>query len=332
MNERLDLIVIGAGPAGLACAIHARKRKLDFLVLEKGCLVNSIYNYPESMTFFTTAELLEIGEVPFVVHAEKPKRVDALKYYRRVAAEYSLPVLDFQRVVEISGEDMEFHVKAKDRYDEVIGYWSRKLIFATGYYDNPNLLKVPGEEMAKVSHYYNDPHPYYGKTVAVVGGKNSAAIAALELYRNGADVTLVHRRESVGREVKYWIRPDIENRIKNGEIRVFFNTTVKEIRRNELVLATPEGNVIVENDYVFALTGYHPDSSLLRQAGVEVDPDTFIPSHDPESLETNVKGLYLAGSIVSGRMTNRIFIENGRFHGEQIFPHLVESLEKVKTN
>jgi thioredoxin reductase (NADPH) len=329
MNENLDLIIVGAGPAGLACAIYASRSNLDVLILEKGCLVNSIYHYPENMTFFTTAELLEIGEIPMTSTADKPKRRDALVYYRRVAEYYGLQVRDFERVVDVEGSDLDFRVTTEGRFEVRRRYRCRKLVIATGYFDNPNLLGVPGEELPKVSHYYTDPHPYYRKKVAVVGGKNSAAIAALELYRGGADVTLIHRGPGMGREVKYWILPDIENRIKNREVTAWFNSTVQEIRPGEIVVRTPEGEQVLENDYVFALTGYHPDPTLLRRMGVEVDPETDIPRHDPATLETNVRGVYLAGSIVSGRMTNRIFIENGRFHGEQIIPHLKANLAPV---
>jgi len=331
MTNRYDLIVVGAGPAGLACATYAKKSGLTSLVLEKGCLVNSIYHYPESMTFFTTAELLEIGDVPFIVHAEKPKRVDALKYYRRVTQEYSMSFRDFEEVKSIEGKDMDFRVNTEDQNGHEHIYSGRKVAIATGYFDNPNLLGIPGEDLSKVSHYYTDPHPYYGKNVAVIGGKNSAAIAALELFRNGADVTLIHRGDVMGREVKYWIRPDIENRIKNGEIATYFNSEVVEVREKEIDIVTPDGKVELENDFVFALTGYHPDSNFLHQIGIEVDADTYVPSHNPSTLETNVKGVYLAGSIISGRMTNRIFIENGRFHGGQIVPDIVAALERINS-
>ncbi|UCF37494.1 MAG: YpdA family putative bacillithiol disulfide reductase [Acidobacteriota bacterium] len=328
MDKKLDVMVIGAGPAGLAAAIQARKRGLDTLLVEKGCLVNSIYNYPENMTFFTTAELLEIGDVPFVVHAEKPKRVDALKYYRRCVQEYGIPFRDFERVISVRGEDFDFTVQTRNRIDEVSEYRTKKIVVATGYFDNPNLLDIPGEKLSKVSHYYTDPHPYYRKKVAVIGGKNSAAIAALELYRNGAEVTLIHRGTQIGRHVKYWILPDIENRIKNGEVTAYFNSQVKEISQHQIVIDTPKGEKVLENDFVFALTGYHPDSSFLVRMGIEVDPESYVPAHDPSTLETNVKGIYLAGSIISGKETNRIFIENGRFHGEQILAHLEPSLKQ----
>ena len=324
-----DLLIIGAGPAGLACAIYARNAGLDTVVIEKGCLVNSIYHYPENMTFFTTAELLEIGNIPMTAAAEKPKRIDALKYYRRVAEYFSLDVRDFERVNGISGADLDFTISTEGRFNRRRQYRARKIVFATGYYDNPNLLGVPGEELPKVSHYYHDAHPYHRKKVAVIVGKNSAAIAALELFRNGAEVTLIHRGPDLGREVKYWIRPDIKNRISNGEVTALFRSTVSEIRESEIVVETPEGTQTLCNDFVFALTGYHPDPALLREIGVEIDPDTYVPSHDVETLETNVAGVYLAGSVASGRMTNRIFIENGRFHGERIIPHMISSLGRL---
>ena len=330
MNQKYDLVIVGAGPAGLACAIEAKKRGLNLVVLEKGCLVNSIYNYPENMTFFTTGELLEIGNVPMIVRTDKPKRVDALRYYRRVAEHYELVVRDFERVLGIKGSDNDFRVQTRDRFDDLKDYPCRKVVISTGYFDNPNLLEIPGEELPKVSHYYTDPHPYYGKDVAVIGGKNSAAIAALELFRNGARVVLIHRGEAMGREVKYWILPDINNRIRNGEVKAFFSSTVREIREKEVVVSTPECEVVLPNDFVFALTGYHPDVELFEGCGIRVDPETSVPSHNAETLETNVSGIYLAGSVISGKMTNRVFIENGRFHGEQILPHLQSNLQSAE--
>lgn len=329
MHVKDDLIIIGAGPAGLACGIEARRRKLEFRILEKGCLVNSIYHFPTFMTFFTTPELLEIGDIPMIVQTEKPRRLDGLKYYRRVAEHYDLPVQDYETVLSVTGRDGDFRVATEDRFGQRHQYGCRKVIVATGYFDNPNLLGVPGEELDKVSHYYTDPHPYYRKKVAVIGGKNSAAIAALELYRNGAEVVLIHRGEAMRKEVKYWILPDIHNRIRNGEIKAYFQSRVREIRPREIVLETPQGEKILENDFVFALTGYHPRLDFLQEMGIRVDPETMIPEHDPLTLETNVKGIYVAGALVSGKFTSRIFIENGRFHGEQILPHLEESLEGV---
>ncbi|HON01033.1 MAG TPA: YpdA family putative bacillithiol disulfide reductase [Acidobacteriota bacterium] len=330
-HAKYDLIIVGAGPSGLACAIYARKAGLDTLVVEKGCVINSIYHFPENMTFFTTAELLEIGDIPMTVAREKPRRIDALKYYRRVAEFYGLNIRDYEKVVDIAGEDMNFRVRTRDRFQDEAVYATRKVVIATGYYDNPNLLGVPGEDLPKVTHYYRDPHPYYAKDCLVVGGKNSAAIVALELYRNGARVTLVHRGREMGHEVKYWIRPDIENRIQNGEILAYFSSRVREIRLREVLVETPEGIVTLPNDFVFAMTGYHPDPTLLRLAGVEVEARTFAPRHDPDTLETNVPGVYVAGSVVSGLETNRIFIENGRFHGERIIPHIISRLAEWKS-
>ncbi len=323
-NDKLDLIVIGAGAAGLACAIEAQRRGLEFQVIDKGCVVNSIYRFPVNMTFFTSANLLEIGGIPLVSSEEKPKRADALKYYRRVVQHYQLPVRDYEEVLSVTGRDGNFSVRTRDRFGEEHEYLCRKLIVATGYYDNPNPMNIPGEELPKVSHYYTEPHPYFGKKVAVIGGKNSAVEASLELYRNGVDATLIYRGEQLGKHIKYWILPDILNRISRGEIRAFLSTQVVEIREREIVLDTPEGRRVLENDFVLAMTGYHPDTNFLNAMGIEVDSETFEPAHDPETLETNVPGIYVAGAIVSGRMTNRIFIENGRFHGEQIFRHWPE--------
>ena len=322
MNELLDLIIVGGGPAGLACAIEARKKDFRFWVLEKGCLVNSIYRYPTNMTFFTSADLLEIGEIPMIASDGKPKRIDGLKYYRRVAEYFELPVKSHERVLSVAGTKNNFVVSSRYRFGEEHGYRCRKMIIATGYYDNPNGLDISGEDLPKVNHYYSDPHPYFRKKVAVVGGSNSAAEAALELYRNGAEVTLIHRGPAMGKAVKYWVLPDINNRISRGEISAFFSSRVEEIREKEIFLCTPDGVKILENDSVLALIGYHPDRDFLLKLGIEVDPETYVPSHDPETLESNVAGIYLAGSLVSGKMTNRIFIENGRFHGQQIFQGL----------
>lgn len=322
MSQLLDLIIIGAGPAGLACAIEARKKQLAFWVVERGCVVNSIYRYPADMTFFTTADLLEIGSVPMIVSSDKPKRIDGLKYYRRVVEYYKLPIRDYEEVLTIQGSEGDFLVHTRDRLGDSQNYHARRIVVATGYYDNPNLLEIPGENLPKVSHYYSDPHPYYAKKVTVIGGNNSAAESALELFRNGSEVTLIHRGKQMGDKIKYWVLPDINNRIQNGEIKAFMSSRVVEIRQREIVVQTPNGLVELENDFVLAMTGYHPDSNFLRQMGIQVDTETHIPSHDPETLETNVPGIFLAGSIVAGKMTNRIFIENGRFHGGQIFRHL----------
>ncbi|RPJ56190.1 MAG: YpdA family putative bacillithiol disulfide reductase [Acidobacteria bacterium] len=322
MDELRDLIIVGAGPAGLACGIEAKRQEIDFVILEKGMVVNSLYHYPTHMTFFTTAELLEIGDVPMTVSAEKPKRLDGLAYYRRVADHFGLPIRDYEEVLGISGTEGDFRVATRDRLMVDHCHQTRRIIIATGYYANPNQLGIPGEQLSKVSHYYRDPHPYFRKKVMVVGGRNSAAIAALELYRNGAsEVTLVHRAAQMSEDVKYWILPDINNRIKNREITAYFNTLLVEIRDIEVVLATAHGTKTVENDFVLLMTGYHPDVSFLRKVGIEIEESSLVPRHNPETLESNVKGIYLAGAILSGKNTNSIFIENGRFHGSQIFKH-----------
>lgn len=318
-----DVIIVGAGPAGLACAIEARQSGLSHLVLEKGVLVNSIYNFPANMTFFTTANLLEIGDVPFLSAFEKPKRFEGLNYYRLVVQRLGLQVLDHFRVESIEGESDNFRVTGRDRFGQSATHRSRRIVVAIGYYDNPNFLGVPGENLPIVHHYYTDPHPFFAKRVAVIGGKNSAAIAALELFRAGAQVALIYRGEQLHSHIKYWIMPDIKNRIAAGEVRGYFRTQVVEILPDRIRLRTGDGPVFeLESDEVLALTGYHPDVELLRKWGLEVDAETLVPNHDPTTLETTRPGVYLAGSIVSGRNTNKIFIENGRFHGRQIFSAL----------
>lgn len=313
-----DLLVIGAGPTGLACAIEAQKAGLRVVVVDKGCVCNSLYHYPAHMTFFTTSELLEIGDIPFPSPNAKPTRNEALEYYRQVAAHYKLDVRQYTRVARVEGEDGGFRVHTEDRFGRPGMLGARKLAVATGYYDLPNKLGVPGEALSKVHHYYDDPHPYFGLDVLVVGGKNSAAIAALELWRHGARVTLVHRGAELHRHVKYWIKPDMENRIKNGEIAAYFGARVAEITQDTVRLETAAGPVELKNDFVFAMTGYHPDFGFLERLGVRLEGEDRLPVCDPETLESNVKGVYLAGVIVAGARTNEIFIENGRFHGRQI--------------
>ena len=324
MSEKLDLIIIGAGAAGLACGIEARRRGLDFCIIDRGSVVNSIYRFPVNMEFFTSADLLEIGDLPLISPTLKPRRHEVLKYYRRVTRHYDLPLRDYEEVLKVAGSDGDFEVATKDRQAQKHSLRCRKIIVATGYFDNPNMMNVPGEELDKVSHYYTEAHPYFGKKVAVIGGKNSAVETALELYRNHVNVTLIYRGAALGKHIKYWVLPDIQNRIRNGEIRAYLSTEVIEIGPAKIIIKTPEGLVTLENDSVLAMTGYHPDVEFLSSSGIEVNRDTMIPQHDPETLETNAKGIYLAGAIVSGRMTNRVFIENGRFHGEQIFRHWPE--------
>jgi len=314
----LDAVIVGAGPTGLACGIELKRRGLDAVLLDKGCITNSLYNYPTNMVFFTTPELLEIGGIPMTSIGEKPVRGEALKYYRRVADHYLLDIRQYERVVRFTGGDGDFSVCTSDRLGRAHEYRARKLILATGYYDKPNYLNVPGEGLPKVLHYYREAHPYYAQDVIVVGGKNSAAIAALELFWTGARVTLVHRREQLHDNVKYWIRPNIENRIKSGEVRAFFNSTVTRIELEIVTLATPEGELQVINDFVFAMTGYHPDTEFLEQHGIRFDVETLRPRLNPETLESERPGVYLAGVLVAGMHTNEVFIENGRFHGALI--------------
>jgi bacillithiol disulfide reductase len=318
LTETFDTLVVGAGPTGLACGIELQQRGVSTVLVEKGCVVNSLYNYPTNMTFFTTPELLEIGNIPMTSLNDKPNRHEALKYYRRVADHYKLNIRDYERVDRIEGNDNEFQVFTTDRLDCNRIYRVRKIVLATGYYDVPNLLNVPGEELDKVVHYYKDPHPYYNHDVIVVGAKNSAAIAALELLWTGARVTMIHRGAGIHNNVKYWIKPNIENRIKSGEIKAFFHSRVLEIRPDSVVVATPENEVTLRNDFVFALIGYRPDLKFLAETGITLEPSTLRPRTDPITLESDRTGVYLAGVIVAGMHTNEIFIENGRFHGKAI--------------
>jgi thioredoxin reductase (NADPH) len=316
--EIFDLLVVGAGPTGLACAIEAQKASLRPVLVDKGCICNSLFHYPSHMTFFTTPELLEIGGIPFPSPNTKPTRNEALQYYRQVATYYSLDVRQYHRVEQVTGSDGAFTIHTVDRFGRPGALYSRKLALSTGYYDLPNLLHIPGESLSKVHHYYFDPHPYSGMDVTVIGGKNSAAIAALELWRTGARVTLVYRGPEIPPHVKYWIKPDIENRIKNGEIKAFFNSQVVEIAPDTVSLRTPQGPVTLKNHFVFAMTGYHPDFDFLESLGILFEGPDKLPVCNPETLESNVPGIYLAGVIVAGSRTNEIFIENGRFHGVQI--------------
>jgi thioredoxin reductase (NADPH) len=311
--ESFDVAIVGAGPTGLACGIELEKRGLKPVLFDKGCVVNSIYHYPINLVFFTTPELLEIGDIPMTSLNEKPGRTEALKYYRRVADLYKLNIHQYERVLGFDGTDGQFTVRT-----DIGCYAARKIILASGYYDIPNRLDVPGEDLEKVIHYYREAHPYYNQDVLIVGAKNSAAISALELFWTGARVTMVMRGAGISHNVKYWIKPNIENRIKNGEIQAYFHSSVKEIRPHDVVLATPEGEVIVKNDFVFAMTGYRPDFEFMAEHGIHLDAATSKPITDPSTLESERRGVYLAGVIVAGMHTNEIFIENGRFHGKLI--------------
>lgn len=317
----MSVIVIGAGPTGLACSIELTRRGIDNIVIDKGCLVNSLYNYPSHMTFFTTPELLEIGDIPMTSLNDKPTRGEALKYYRRVAEHYKLKIKQYEAVESFSGEDRNFTVQTARAT-----YRAEKIIIASGYYDVPNMLHVPGEDLPKVVHYYKEAHPYFDHDVLVIGAKNSASINALELYRTGARVTMVHRGSEIHKHVKYWIKPDIENRIKNNEILMYFNSTVKEIKPDSVILKTPEGEKEIPNQFVFAMTGYRPDTTFLNAHGITFQPDTRRPRINPDTLESERNGVYLAGVIVAGMHTSEIFIENGRFHGRQIAEAIASEL------
>ena len=326
MTESFDALIVGAGPTGLACGIELARRGVKAVIVEKGCVVNSLYNYPTNMVFFTTPELLEIGNIPMTSLNEKPNRHEALKYYRRVADHFKLDIRQYERVESIAGADNAFEVHSTDRLGARRAYLTRKIVLAIGYYDVPNMLGVPGEDLEKVLHYYKEPHPYYNHDVAVIGGQNSAAIAALELNWTGARVTLIHREAGISSRVKYWIRPNLENRVKNGEIRAYFHSRVVEILPDSIRIATPDGEKTLKNDFVFAMIGYRPDLDFLSATGVSLDSATQKPRTDPATLESERPGIYLAGVIVAGMHTNEIFIENGRFHGRQIAESIASRL------
>ena len=316
--ESYDLICIGAGPTGLACAIEAVRAGLKPLVIDKGAICNSIFHYPVNMVFFTTPELLEIGDLPLVSAAEKPTRVEALKYYRKAAEHYRLQLRLYEQVTKLDGKDGHFIVSTRALDGGERAYRGIKVVVATGYYDLPNELGIPGEELPHVSHYYTEPHEFWSRDVVVVGGKNSAAEAALDLWRNGARVTMVHRKPELGSTIKYWVRPDIQNRINAGQIPMHFDTNVREITHDHVIIENGSGQQKLPAKQVFLLTGYHPDFAFIESLGVRLDPKTKRPEMDPLTHESNVPGLYLAGVVIGGRHTSEIFIENGRFHGKQI--------------
>jgi thioredoxin reductase (NADPH) len=338
-----DLLIVGAGPSGLATAIAAKTRGIDYLILERGVLVNSIFHFPLHMVFFTTPELLEVGGLPLITPYDKPTRLEALRYYRRVVDTYGLQIATQEEVLDIEAEDGLFAVTTGStrpatepgRGPRAVSTGTRRVrrarsvVLAIGYYDLPNRLDVPGEELPHVSHYYNDAHPYYRRRVVVVGGRNSAAEASLELFRGGAHVTLVHRNPTLGDSIKYWVRPDIENRIKEGSVAARFGASVVEITPTEVVIEQAGRREALPCDAVFLLTGYHPDSELMTRAGIRCDPATLSPALDAETFETNVPNLFIAGGAVAGRNTGSIFIENGRFHGEKIVSVLAERLAQT---
>jgi bacillithiol disulfide reductase len=320
--SRYDVFIIGGGPIGLACGIAAKKANLNYIIVEKGCLVNSLFNYPVNMTFFSTSERLEIGGVPFMSLNPKPKRAEALEYYRRVAQDQKLNIHLFETVENVErGKNNEFEIKTSKR-----NYISTNIIVATGFYDLPQMLHVPGEHLSKVKHYYNDPHYYAFQKVLVVGASNSSVDAALECWRKGADVTMVIRKDSIGKNVKYWVKPDIENRIKEGSIKACFNSNIKTIHERTVDIETPDGMITLENDFVLALTGYHPDFSLLKHLQITLSEDEKqCPLYHGETMETNQKGIYLAGVVCGGYDTHKLFIENSRVHADKIINAIINN-------
>ena len=324
MKSVFDIIIIGAGPIGLACALEAKRKGLNYLIIEKGALVNSLYNYPVNMTFFSTSEKLEIGGVPFVSNNIKPTRNESLEYYRRVTIAADLQVHLFEEVVSISKKDGQFEIISSKE-----NYTTASIIIATGFYDLPFLLNVPGEDLPKVTHYYKDPHFYAFQKVLVVGASNSAVDAALETYRKGAHVTMVIRDKEVGERVKYWVRPDIINRINEGAVKVFFNASIAAIREKEVDINTPEGIVTIENDWVIAMTGYQPNLSFLENIGIQLSADEVRkPLYNNDTHETNVKGIYLAGVICGGMDTHSLFIENSREHAVKIIDDILQKTKQ----
>lgn len=313
-----DIVCIGAGPTGLACAMEAKRAGMRALVIDKGCLCNSIFNYPVNMVFFTTPELLEIGGLPMVSNGDKPTRLEALKYYRKGAEHYALDLRLYEKVLRVEGRDGAFTVDTRTVSGREECYRGKKIVVATGYYDLPNYMGVPGEHLPHVNHYYTEPHPFWNQDVVVIGGKNSAVESALDLYRNGARVTLLVRSKELGKSLKYWVKPDIENRIKAGQIQALFSTRIKEIVREGIVVENDAGVQELKARQVFALTGYHPDYDFIESLGVRLDSESRRPSINPKTLESNVPGIYVAGVVVAGKNTGEIFIENGRFHGKQI--------------
>lgn len=315
-----DVIIIGAGPIGLACGLEAQEAGLSYLILEKGCLVNSLYNYPANMTFFSTSERLEIGDVPFVSNNAKPTRAEALEYYRRVAVHRKLAINLFETVESVTSQENLYQITTSKAQ-----YSCKSIVIATGFYDIPYLMKVEGEDLPKVTHYYEEPHFYSMQNVLVVGANNSAVDAALETWRKGANVTMVVRSEGIGERVKYWAKPDIENRIKEGSIQAFFNSEVAAIRQHEVDIKTPEGIVTIPNDYVIAMTGYQPNLTFLEKMGIELSQDEIRkPFYNDKTQETNLPNVFLAGVICGGMNTHSLFIENSRVHAT----HIMDTLKK----
>lgn len=319
-QQQYDVLIIGGGPIGLACGLEAKQASLSYVIIEKGPLVNSLYNYPSNMTFFSTSERLEIGGVPFVSNNPKPTRAEALEYYRRIAMSNQLHIRLFEEVQNVQREGDSYLVKTSKG-----SYSAMNVIIATGFYDIPNKLNIPGEDLPKVRHYYKDPHFYAGQRIIVVGANNSAVDAALETFRKGADVSMVIRGAEIGQRVKYWVKPDIENRIKDGEIKAFFNSELKEVRESEADILTPKGLVTIENDFVLSMTGYQPNFDFLRKTGIQLsDDEKLYPSYLPESMESNMPNLFLAGVVCGGMDTHIWFIENSREHAPAIIGKILE--------
>jgi thioredoxin reductase (NADPH) len=318
MKQVFDVIIVGAGPIGLACGIEAKKAGLTYLIIEKGCLVNSLYHYPLNMTFFSTSERLEIGNVPFISHGPKPNRGESLEYYRRVCSSWDLHLKLYEKVEAIHSKENEHRIVTTKGT-----YTSKAVILSLGFYDLPYLLNVPGETLPKVKHYYDEPHPYFGQDVIVVGAANSAVDVALETFRKGANVTMVIRESSIVESVKYWVRPDIDNRIKEGSIKACFNSSIIEIKEQIVIVQTPDGVIEMKNDFVLAMTGYQPPFDFMKACGIQFMDDAFhTPVYDEKTMETNVKNLYLAGVVCGGLKTNKWFIENSRVHAEMIISDL----------
>lgn len=317
-----DVMIIGAGPIGLACGIEAKKAGLSYVIIDKGCLVNSLYHYPFNMTFFSTSEKLEIGDVPFISHGAKPNRMEALEYYRRVASSWELKLKLYEEVQKVNRHHNLYKITtAKGSYDAMV------LIIATGFYDLPYLMHVEGEELPKVKHYYDEPHPYFAQNLAVVGAANSAIDVALETYRKGAHVTMVIREEKISDSVKYWVKPDVENRIREGSIKAYFNASITSIREDQIDIRSPEGRITIPNDFVLAMTGYRPNFEFLQSIGIKLQNDeNQTPLYNEETNETNVENVYLAGVICGGLKTNKWFIENSRVHAELIIEDVKRKL------
>ncbi|MBU2972786.1 YpdA family putative bacillithiol disulfide reductase [Zobellia sp. B3R18] len=324
--EHFRVVIIGGGPIGIACGLEAKKRGLSYVILEKGPIVNSLFNYPQNMQFFSSSEKLEIDNIPFISTEAKPKRNEALEYYRRIVTSNDLNIKLFEKVDKVEKTKNGFSIASSKN-----SYTADKVIVATGFYDLPNKLNIPGEDLPKIAHYYDDPHFYASQKLAVVGASNSAIDAALECWRKGAEVTLVIRGDEVGPRVKYWVRPDIINRIEEGSIKAYYNSTLKEVRQNEIVIDTPEGAITLDNDFVLALTGYMPNFNFLTQMGIALsDDDKKLPQYDPETMETNVSGIYLAGVICGGMETHKWFIENSRIHAKIIITSILKEIEVSK--